>query len=209
MSALAARRAAQIAQGGKLSPIQTTGPSSRASTRTKAPSVSSGSSESGESDISSDGEAVAGPSKRARLPPSALKPRYYAAPIPDEPLHGASGIAGPSRPVKRKRAYSPGAPMASDEDSSAAEEEDHGRDVDGGIVGGFGHNSLAGPSRTRASDGVQPATTTFSSRRGVNVELLSAAVLQNAGLGSNSGSGLIISLSSSEVSLIAAIRLYQ
>jgi hypothetical protein len=199
MSALAARRAAQIAQGVQSSPIQTPGTSSRASPRTRAPSVSSGSTES----VSSDEEVVAGPSKRVRLSASALKPRYYAAPIEDE--EEELGRAGPSRPIKRKRAYSPGAPAESDEDSSVAGEDGPGGGIGVGLLdGGFGEDGVAGPSRTRSSglDSVQPATTNFSSRRGVNVELLSIAVLQKAGLEFISGPGLIISLSSSEVSRI-------
>lgn len=123
MSALAARRAAQLAQGVPSSPA-TSGPSgTRAKARPKAPSISSAESDSADSE-DTDEEPEAGPSKPSR---NVLKPRYYAAAPSVQTPPGTDPVA-PQRKAKRKRAYSPGAPVGSDSDdgSSATDSEEEG-----------------------------------------------------------------------------------
>jgi hypothetical protein len=120
MSALAARRAAQLQQETQIpTPAKPTTPF-RAVSRSKTPSVSL---EDPDSEASEQ-EIEAGPSKRVRYTAATVKPRYYAAPT--EAGESVAVSSSPAKSVKRKRAYSPGAPVGSDygDDSSATEGED-------------------------------------------------------------------------------------
>ena len=114
MSALAARRAAQLTQSDPL-PVASPKPMTKRITRKATPIEISSSSES-------ESEPEAGPSKR--LKPHSSKPRYYA---PGQ-SNGANGH------TEKKRAYSPGAPVdiegndSSDEDAEVMEDSDNGLD---------------------------------------------------------------------------------
>jgi hypothetical protein len=123
MSALAARRAAQASQPHKDAPDVN---GRHSASRPRAPSASSASSESASSNLEDIPDVQAGPSKRVRLSVGALKPRYYAAaPLENDVEHPI--VSGPVRTAKRKRAYSPGAPVEEDSegygDSSGSGEE--------------------------------------------------------------------------------------
>ncbi|KAI9634884.1 uncharacterized protein MKK02DRAFT_34344 [Dioszegia hungarica] len=201
MSALAARRAAQTAQSSSSSPAPVRA-AAATRTGTRAASVSSASSQSAESEASGE-ESEAGPSTSSTPAHRAKKLRYYAAPAEVLEPGDSSSSAAPSRKAKRKRAYSPGAPVDSDgsEDSSAAGDE--GEEETGMEDAPYG-STMTTP-RPAGQESGQLATTNFSPRRGVNVELLSMAALAKAGLQNISGSGLIVSLAPNENISLAGV----